>query len=177
MGMVKTVASKYLHITDTGEYVEYDEIPVSHKNMSNFHLLPMEDLWTHGFFRLEITEPSYDASKQYLAFDRYTKDETRNVYIKKMKIVTPPYNVENKDKTPEQKRLDVLMLRYEKLNVCDWVDLPSARAKLTVTERKQWDDYREALRVATDVENPDDVVWPTAPWSPMFGRGYNPGVI
>lgn len=52
--------------------------------------------------------------------------------------------------------------RWQRLNVCDWTDLPSA--PLSEEAKADWQAYRQALRdLTTDYASPDDVIWPTPP--------------
>lgn len=55
--------------------------------------------------------------------------------------------------------------RDQKLNVCDWTQVPDAQ--LSEVERNDWRAYRQALRDITqhcdDITCLEDVVWPTEP--------------
>lgn len=62
----------------------------------------------------------------------------------------------------EQKWNLIKARRRELLTECDWTQIPDAA--LTLEEKAAWSEYRQALRdLPQDFENPDDVVFPSAP--------------
>jgi Phage tail assembly chaperone protein len=169
---------QYLFVEDTNNPIEYAELPLSFRNISNFYVLDESIHRANGFYPLIIEYPDYDAIKYRLIGNGYQYDEATQTYKKLFKL--DPLNAEEselKEPTTEEKWIEVRNLKFQKLSVCDWVDLPSARAKLTAEEASAWDTYRQALRDATKVSTPDAVVWPKAPWSPILGRNYEAGIL
>jgi|688.fasta_scaffold1790439_2 hypothetical protein len=54
--------------------------------------------------------------------------------------------------------------RNELLMRCDWIELPSAAARLSAEKITSWLAYREALRdITTQAGFPSEIQWPTQP--------------
>lgn len=54
--------------------------------------------------------------------------------------------------------------RTDLLAASDWVELPSATARLSAEELSAWGTYRQALRdVPTQEGFPNEIVWPAQP--------------
>lgn len=169
---------QYLFVEDANNLVEYAELPLSFRNISNFYILDENTHRDNGFYPLIIEYPDYDATKYRLIGNGYEYDANTQQYKKLFKL--DPLNIEEPEvveSTTEEKWIEVLNLRYQKLAFSDWVDLPTARARLTTDEANTWDAYRQALRVATNVATPEEVIWPEAPWSPALGKNYKPGTL
>lgn len=66
------------------------------------------------------------------------------------------------DPDPDQAAIDVLEQRLIKLQESDWTDTASAVTRLT--NYKQWQDYRQALReIPQQSGYPLNVIWPEQP--------------
>ena len=54
--------------------------------------------------------------------------------------------------------------RNKLLMQCDWIELPSAAARLSAEISTSWLTYREALRnITAQVGFPSEIQWPTQP--------------
>ena len=169
---------QYLFVEDANNPIEYAELPLSFRNISNFYVLDESIHRDNKFYPLIIEYPDYDATKYRLISDGYEYDANAQQYKNIFKL--DPLNIEEPESiepTIEEKWIKVLNLRYQKLAVSDWVDLPTARARLTDEEVIAWDTYRQAVRNATKAAAPEDVVWPKAPWSPILGKNYEAGIL
>jgi hypothetical protein len=171
---------QYLFVEDANNPIEHAELPLSFRNISNFYILDESIHRDNGFYPLIIEYPDYDATKYRLIGDGYEYDANTQQYKKLFKldpINAEPSEPESAEPTTEETWIKILDLRFQKLAVSDWVDLPTARARLTDEEVTSWDTYRQAVRDATKVETPEEVVWPKAPWSPILGKNYEAGIL
>ena len=165
----------YVRVTDS--LVEQCDLPHSYENVSGLPFQTEEVQRQYGFFRAEVRTPVFEASTHRLDDPEFVWDEPRGLYTKVYSIVPLEINqpVSVLETSVEDDWMRVRQDRFTRLQNSDWVELPSIRNSSTDAYLKSWDDYRNAVRNAIDVEKPEDVVWPVAPHSPILGPQYPHG--
>ncbi len=163
---------------DTFEVI--DALPNSYNMVSNYHLLDKETHIKDGFFELE-PDPTLAPDEEMVNIidNEYEFVESNKSYRKKYiirKKTTMEKVVSAKEPSEEEKleniRVEVLIEKFNRLSICDWVELPSTIARMSESEHQDWLDYRQKLRDCVKVDDPRNVVWPTAPYSPKLGSEY-----
>lgn len=151
-------------------------LPDVHENISGFQFQDEVVHNNYGFFKAKIITPEYNASQFTLVEGLFLYDEASNSYIKEFMlnpIINPDTSLNiSPEQILENKWRVVKEDRYVRLQSCDWTELPSVVSTVDPSYLQTWYDYRLALRAATDVEDPDDIVWPTPPHSPRLGSAY-----
>lgn len=174
----------YIKITETGKEV-LDSLPPSHGMISNYHLLDETIHNKDGFFKLDISDPVVGEDETFSIIpNEYEYLPLKNTYIPKFTVTKKEPEVQPEPEVKpqaqdyiEELHMDNLKERYFRLSLTDWVELPSVAERMDKAERQVWLDYRQALRDCVKVDDPREVVWPVAPYSPLLGSKYPHGYL
>jgi hypothetical protein len=158
--------------------IEEVELPVTYGNISGYQFQGEAVHRKDGFIKAQIITPDYNAETHRVVDVPWVYDSKKKVYVKALGLeqIVPPEATP--EPTDEELWMDILEERFYRLQLCDWVDNAPVRNKESHAYLKGWDDYRQALRdITTDFSDPRDVVWPTAPHSPVLGKNYAHGTL
>lgn len=166
------------YIKKTEDLLEVIEnLPLSYGMTSNYHLLDRKTHIKDGFFELDISEPEIAEDEELAVTDpvEYEFVDSTQTYKRKFIIRKKNHHADelNSDQVLEQERIQLLRERHQRLSICDWVELPSVKADMDPAIHNKWMEYRKQLRTCVKVPDPKDVVWPTAPYSPVLGSKYS----
>lgn len=169
------------YIKKTDEKLEVIEnIPASYGMISNYHLLDKETHNKDGFFFLDTNEPTVASDEDLIIIENEYILQEDNTYKRKYEIRKKEPPIQTISTAEEQfdiDKRDILLERYNRLVNCDWVELPSVVSRMEPELHAKWMAYREALRNCVDVDDPKNVVWPVAPYSPILGSTYPHGFL
>lgn len=169
------------YIKKTDEKLEVIEnIPASYGMISNYHLLDIETHNKDGFFLLDTNEPTVASDEDLIITENEYILQEDNTYKRKYEIRKKEPQVRTIFTSEEQFDLDkrnILLERYNRLAISDWVELPSVVSRMDPELHAKWMAYREALRECVNVADPKDVVFPVAPHSPLLGTAYPHGFL